>query len=1186
MLSSQLFDLLKDAVMQGGECILKDTRLTESEAAFLNYYYIRFDNPQLSREYITETAKYIKSSHASFHKAAFWLWVLGEYINRTADTDFLKKQIEAVKTACSMIEGCWHTDLPHWLLPGQKGRFISNISIAYGAIQSISNSLKSQAQKLIVEIKRTAFKEFMDEGRIVSEKGSGIKGDLSIISVPFALLDAGNQIMVESINALERELVKGKISYSRDSDVRDDLTLLLSWYYTERGELGRARELLYSVMNSWEDRGSVCTDGTGSYFSFILYAIAKRGMESKVFPGNPAENIIFKHIPCGFENPYRKENYERLPNHPEEGDEVVLNLVVEPIDNNKAVYAVYRVGPREYKKEMKLSDGGGAGGHYTVSIGAFDYMDTICYRFTAGEKEEGESETYSFAVRKWLGTGALRGALQEEHSIIMQFEGLKGSSKYINLRIRNDTGKAMKLEIYQSSESLQVFGKGKYRLFFEAFELEADAGGSYIYINGLEGKRLMEIDLDGFIEMLCDGEGIIHKLRYNFSMDEHERFFGMGERYSSIQFKGQTLDCYVYNQYRDQGLRTYMPMPFTISSRGFGIYLDTSLYSVFKFGTKVGNLLQIEAELKDTEDEATLYLFFGPPKEVTAGFSQLTGRPSMVPKWSLGPWMSSNNWDSQREVISQAGLTDKYGIPATALVIEQWSDEATFYIFNDAQYDVKDGRNPLSYNDFIFEEWGRWPDPKAMVDYLHEKGIRVLLWQAPVMKYMDGISHGQRDEDERTMLSMGYHVRKADGSPYRVPYYEWFKGSLIPDFTNKDAAAWWLKKREYLLTEIGIDGFKTDGGECIYGSDTVFHDGSTGGEMRNLYPNLYIKTFYDYANSQVEGGTVTFSRAGFTGAQAIPMHWAGDERSTFEAFRASIRAGLSSGMSGIIFWGWDIGGFNGEIPSAELYIRSSQMAAFCPVMQYHAETRGEYNRDRTPWNIAERRNCPEVIDIFRKYANLRMNLLPYLYNEASICVTSGVPMMRSMFLEYPSDMECIDDTSQYFLGSDLLCAPVIYEGDRGRDVYLPEGSWSELITGVERCGGKTLFVNAALEDMPVFIREDSIIPLNLDESLELCRSVGNNLREYKNMVFLVYVRNRKCLEFTDDLGNNIFICAAREYDMVKITLQGSLKDNMSFIIRSTDEIKRVTVNDREYSGIPRGNEIIIARISPAALDKA
>ncbi|MDB1710620.1 glycoside hydrolase family 31 protein, partial [Enterococcus casseliflavus] len=374
------------------------------------------------------------------------------------------------------------------------------------------------------------------------------------------------------------------------------------------------------------------------------------------------------------------------------------------------------------------------------------------------------------------------------------------------------------------------------------------------------------------------------------------------------------------------------------------------------------NKFEVDIYIETGENNvlAEIDLLHGDMKEMISQYIGCTGEPLMVPSWTLGPWMSSNNWDRDSVVREQIELKNKYDIPATVIVLEQWSDETTYYMFNDAQYPMLMPGEVHTYDQMNFPEWGRWPDPKALVNHCHENGLKFILWQIPIEKYLNQQNHPLKDQDEAYMIEKGFVVKNIDGSPYRIPE-NWFTDSLLMDFTNEEAKEWWFKKRQYLL-DIGVDGFKTDGGEMVYGADVMFSDGSNGREMRNRYPKEYIKAYYEFAQ-QNQG--ITFSRSGYTGAQGYPAHWAGDERSTFDAFNRQLIAGINSGMSGVIFWGWDLAGFNGDIPTAELFMRSSSMAAFCPIMQYHAESKGEFNQDRTPWNIAERTQTPEVIDVYR-----------------------------------------------------------------------------------------------------------------------------------------------------------------------------------------------------------------------------
>lgn len=570
-------------------------------------------------------------------------------------------------------------------------------------------------------------------------------------------------------------------------------------------------------------------------------------------------------------------------------------------------------------------------------------------------------------------------------------------------------------------------------------------------------------------------------------------WYGFGERYNALNQSGNFVDQFVYNQYKEQGLRTYMPMPVAYSNAGFGLHLAADAYSWFDLENPGEIRIGVEA------DRLPLDLLTGTIAEQVSQFVALTGAPEPVPAWALGPWMSSNNWDSEAEVRKQVALTLEHQIPATVLVVEAWSDEATFYIWNDAQYAEKPGREAFRINDFTFPAWGRWPDPKGLVDHLHDNHLRLILWQIPIIKQSPTLKHAQKRRDEMHFFERGYGVSHPDGTPLRLPE-GWFKDSLLMDFTNAEGRDWWFAKRQYLIDDFSVDGFKTDGGEMVWGKDLRFADGTTGRTNRNAYPRDYISAYYKFAQ---QNGGICFSRAGYTGAQTFPAHWAGDERSTWDAFKRSILAGLSAGMSGVIFWGWDLGGFSGEVPDAELYIRSAQMACFCPIMQYHAESKAEFNQDRTPWNIAERSGDQRALTGYRFYANLRMSLMPYLRREAARCVAEGQPLMRAMLLDHQDDPAAVPLWDQYLFGRDLLVAPVIQEGARAREVYLPKGRWWHLFQNRWYDGARTHTIAAPFEEIPVFLRENTVVPLAFDREARLGAAMPSDVDAQLTRVLLV-----------------------------------------------------------------------------------
>ncbi len=561
-----------------------------------------------------------------------------------------------------------------------------------------------------------------------------------------------------------------------------------------------------------------------------------------------------------------------------------------------------------------------------------------------------------------------------------------------------------------------------------------------------------------------------YALRFALRLHAGEHVVGFGERFNGLDQRNRLVDVAVFDQYKRQGSRSYLPMPFAIvvGPKGFGFHLLTGRRARFDVGASDPDRLSVEVDLEPGEHvpELVVQLIAGSPARILRTFVERTGAPpAPPPDWVYRLWMSGNEWNSQARVLTEVDHSERASIPVGVVVIEAWSDEKTFVAFNDALYEPHPDASPHRLADFSFPPEGRWPDPKAMVDDLHRRGIRVLLWQIPLVKSLNG----QAGHDRRAMVEHRYCVYRDDGKPYRNRG-GWFHGALLADFTNPEACAWWTAKRRYLLDEVGIDGFKTDGGEHAWGSDLVYADGTTGGETNNRYPVRYVAAYHALMR---ECGLppVTFSRAGFTGSGAFPCHWAGDEDSTWAAFRASISAGLSAGACGITFWGWDLAGFSGEVPSAELYLRSAAMAALCPIMQYHSE----YNhhrrpsRDRTPWNIAERTGDVRVLPLFRRFVTLRERLVPYLAAEGRKAVAQRKALMRALFFEVEDD-RIWEFPDEYFLGDDLVVAPVTAEGATAWPVYVPPGRWVDPWSGDWFAGPSVIERSAPIEEIPVLVR--------------------------------------------------------------------------------------------------------------------
>jgi 1,3-alpha-isomaltosidase len=566
------------------------------------------------------------------------------------------------------------------------------------------------------------------------------------------------------------------------------------------------------------------------------------------------------------------------------------------------------------------------------------------------------------------------------------------------------------------------------------------------------------------------------RARFSLRLDPGSRVIGFGERFDRLDQAGERLDAVVFEQYRSQDKRTYLPVPFAIvvpppGVPGWGFHVRTSARTWYDVGASAPDRIEVEVALDPTvaDPVVDVAVYRGTPREVLAAFLAQIGAPTEVPDWAFRPWMSGNEWNTDARVRAEVERGIAEGIPSGVLVIEAWSDESTFQVFRDARYRVHPEGAPHRLEDFTFPDDGAWPDPKGLVDWLHARDIRLLLWQIPLAPAGRPVG-SQARADQDTMERLGFAVREADGRAYRNRGW-WFPGALMPDWSNPAARAWWLEKRRYLVEDVGVDGFKTDGGEHAWGDDLRYADGSRGVTSNDQYPVAYAAAYHELLRSTGRD-PVTFSRAGFTGAGAVPAHWAGDERSTWEAFRASITAGVTAGASGVFIWGWDLGGFSGEIPDAELYLRSAAMATFCPIMQYHSEFNHHRTpcRDRTPWNIAERTGDAAVLTVYRDLASLRDRLVPYLVREAHRSSQERVPLMRALCFDWPRDLRVWDFPYQYLLGESLLVAPVVQPGVTAWEVYLPSGSWTDAWTGETLSGDRVVRRRVPLARIPVFRR--------------------------------------------------------------------------------------------------------------------
>lgn len=659
-----------------------------------------------------------------------------------------------------------------------------------------------------------------------------------------------------------------------------------------------------------------------------------------------------------------------------------------------------------------------------------------------------------------------------------------------------------------------------------------------------QGKLILRVSkdvcfrLEPSIQLLVDSKNRVYQISFQADMPGNA-FYGLGEKYDRVNQRGLKPHNYVVEKYTNQQETTYFPVPFLFSDAGVSFRQIGTYPSIFDLsGIHTDGYQRVaitsRCPMQGILFEATIHE--GTTAQLLKAYSDETGKPALPPIWAFGPWMSSNGWNTQKEAEEQIRQMKQTAIPATVMVLEAWSDEETFYIWNDAEYEPSEDDRPLSYRQFTFPKEGKWPNPKAFTQGLEDSGVKLILWQIPVIKHEERPHGRQLDMDEAYAIEHGLCIKNKDGTPYRITEM-WFANSLIPDFSNEETCKWWFNKRRYLVEELHVAGFKTDGGEFLFEPESRLADGREIAEAHNDFPNLYVGAYHSFLEQTVgKGNGVTFSRAGYTGAQKYPIHWGGDQASTFSELRGQLTAGLSLGLSGVPFWGFDIGGLAGELPSTELYLRSAAMAAFSPVMQFHSEPRnGQYNmterknwnNDRSPWNMTIANRDERILKIYRLFAHLRMNLLPYIWQEAIYCSETTRPMMAHLIYDFlgTDGRVILDIEDQYMFGRSLLVAPIVEERALSREIYLPIGKWYDFWSGDLFGGGQKVQYLCDLDRIPVFVRSGSILPVNLNQRLCMGSQtkegqISNRVDQYERLSFLLYGQDGQ-MEFSDNFGNKL-----------------------------------------------------------------
>ena len=531
----------------------------------------------------------------------------------------------------------------------------------------------------------------------------------------------------------------------------------------------------------------------------------------------------------------------------------------------------------------------------------------------------------------------------------------------------------------------------------------------------------------------------VHETMYLYS---DESFYGFGEKFTDFNKRGQTIHCWQTDALSTNTEQSYKNHPFFISSRGYAVLLNSYTRSRFDMGTVSGVAYNMEVE--DKYLDYTI-MFDRDPKSLLRDYVSVTGEIPMIPKWAFGLWMSKCSYRSQDEIYEVVRMAEERKIKIDVIHIDRWQRK----------------------EDSGAWEWDleHFPDPAGMIGYLKEHHIHLSLWMYP---YID-----EHSAYYRLACEKGYLVKDAEGQPVKFYATATSKSRVgCFDFTNPEFTEWY-RDRVKAVIQMGVGVIKTDFSEAVP-EYAVYYDGSTGVQGHNKLTFLYAKTIYDIMEEiKKETGErpMLWGRSGYAGSHMIPAAWAGDSSTHLNNHASILRGGLSIAMSGIPFWGFDMGGFyntdhNGYEcpPETEEYIRSCQFGFFSPLCRCHGKT------PREPWNFGT-----EAENIFRECNDIRHRLLPYLYTMAYKAHTDAVPMLRPLVMEYPDDRTVRNTDLEYFLGDSLLVIPVFDQDCL--EAWLPEGNWSDFNSHEIISGGRWIRIEPQPERIPVYIRQDSVIPM-------------------------------------------------------------------------------------------------------------
>ena len=629
---------------------------------------------------------------------------------------------------------------------------------------------------------------------------------------------------------------------------------------------------------------------------------------------------------------------------------------------------------------------------------------------------------------------------------------------------------------------------------------------------------------------------------------EKEMITGFGERFDAVNQRGHVLSLWHRDAFEgcncSIGNQAYKNVSLMHSTAGYSLFIN----SYYRIRADIG-VTGDDVRITTAGPEADFYVWTGTAEENMDAYTALTGRPVLPPDWVFEPWAGGGEG--------------------------RWRNGPTHDVIKEMEGVVLRFKNLDIPHSGLYAEGAGWRFPDhynkeevyQIADFTKAQGMRVFSWQFSLMSENEEAEFLPDCPREQLPITRTPEFKVKRPLPSAI------------DFSNPRAKEL-LEAQWHDRMDAGFSGTMVDFGEIIP-EEAVFSDGRTGAEMHNAYAVDYTRAYRELFLRHRGEDHVLFSRTAAAGTQKYACQFGGDQLSSMRGLTFAISGGISAAMSGLPFWGVDIGGYTG-FPDEETYLRWTEFGAFCPIMRYHGTT------PREPWVYSE-----YATEVYKFYAWLRENILPYSVETALHTHDTGAPVMRAISMEFPGDAEAAKWTDEYLYGEYLLVAPVHTEGEK-RAVYFPEGRWTNLFDNTVTDGKNIRTISVPIGRIPVYLREGSVIPLALNGDMRL----GESMRFERRNVLMLTEPSDITSGVCRSGGKETKYILRRSGKSFAIHLEAVHCPEWIVIMGMADEILKISENGKELSEQPSLNALrfcsgwvrerrgeIILRVLPSELEE-